>query len=84
MVCFSCKVDFTIVCLNTIGISFCLQRFLSHHYYAALFKDKWRCVNREKLDLKQGYDKLMYNPNDYEQNYPFCRLKLLVVNVGNP
>ena len=28
-------------------------------------------------------DKLMYIPNDKTQNYPFCRLKLVVETFGN-
>ena len=27
-------------------------------------------------------DKLMYIPNDYTQNYPFCRLKIVVETLN--
>ena len=29
-------------------------------------------------------DKLMYIPNDNKQNYPFCRLQLVVETFGHP
>ena len=42
--------------------------YIKHTYYAQSF-----CFTS---DLKN--DKLIYSPNDENQNYPFCKLKLLV------
>ena len=32
--------------------------------------------------IKTMADKLIYKPNDYTQNYPFCKLLLLVETFG--
>ena len=40
-------------------------------------------VKHRDLNVKIMANKLMYIPNDNTQNYPFCRLQLVVENYGH-